>query len=120
MVLAKPAKGPAALMRAVAHDISKPFGCRVTGDVSGEGAPRERGMGDAVTGIKRADSANVKFTLRILRQDHAVCNSNGDLSFSNVRLIASDCSETVSMADKMHRGGCPAYQTPPALTQNFV
>lgn len=62
-------------------------------------------MGDAVTGINRADSASEKSNGPMLRQHHAVCNSSGCGGRFLVPDWQNDCVRAVSTADSGCRSG---------------
>jgi hypothetical protein len=51
-------------------EISEPFGRRFSGDLTG--------FGRCVTGINRADTANVNLDVPMLRHLFVVCNSSGE------------------------------------------
>ena len=61
-------------------------------------------MGDAVTGINRADSASRKLNGLILRQDHVVCNSSGCRGIFLMPGWQSDCARAVSTSARLTAG----------------
>ena len=64
-------------------------------------------MGDAVTGINRADSASEKSSGPMLRQHHADCNSSlcpGSFLLPDWQVV---CGRSVSTADSGYRSGEP-------------
>jgi len=76
-------------------------------------APAFAGMGDAIPGINRADSASVELTRSILRQDHVACNCSSASTFFDCR---HECRtlHVVSTADsRNHDFFRPAPYPPP-------
>ena len=64
-------------------------------------------MGDAVTGINRADSASEESNGPMLRQRHADCNSSqwcGRFRLPDWQVV---CLKSVSTADSGYRSGGP-------------
>lgn len=64
-------------------------------------------MGDAVTGINRADSASEKSNGPMLRQHHADCNSRHCCDRFWLPDWQGLCLKSVSTADSEYRSGGP-------------
>ena len=70
-------------------------------------ASASAGMGDAVTGINRADPASEKSNGPMLRQLHAGCNSSHGCGRFRLPWLAGRFFRAVSTADSGYRRGEP-------------